>query len=146
MEWYGLDWIFVGKVVERININSNQKLHPKSYVLRGGHILRVLHQVDTHLSVRQPQWSLVKYAPYWYSVSILHWPFQFYCTQNFSTRLFPRPFTAFCLTFLIRIFSEWTSSFSFSALQFGDIELETITKNCCTEWNNWRQTRNCGLY
>ncbi len=31
-----LDWIFVRKVAESINTNSNQKLHPKSYVLRGG--------------------------------------------------------------------------------------------------------------
>ncbi len=32
----GLDWIFVGKVAEKINSNSNQKLHVKSYILRGG--------------------------------------------------------------------------------------------------------------
>ncbi len=93
-----------------------------------------------------PQQYLVKYASYWYSVPILHWPFQFYCTQNFPTRLFPRPFTAFCITFLRRIFSEWTSSFSSSALQFGDIGLGVITKNCCTEWNNSRHTSYCGLY
>ncbi len=57
----GLGWIFVGKVAERINMNSNQKLHAKSYVLRGGgqHILRALQQVDTQLSVvRHPLQNL----------------------------------------------------------------------------------------
>jgi hypothetical protein len=53
----GLDWIFIGKVAERINTNSNQKLHAKSYILSGWggqHILRAFHQVETQLSMPEP--------------------------------------------------------------------------------------------
>ncbi len=48
-----LDWIFDRKVEESINANSNHKLHPKSYIVRGGggqHILR------THRQVHRPSY------------------------------------------------------------------------------------------